>query len=161
MNHTHEHDCCCGHHHDHEHNHHDCCSNHEKPIKNDANLTQNESDFIHYLSQAKYLPLASFVTKSSKTAHFEMLALSPIFIRSISDTLEDVRESGEFLLNLEKKGYITLDYDIPLDGYAYDEYKNCKLFEEYQQIVAEGAKNEHFLGDIATIEFGSIAIAED
>lgn len=144
---------CCDHSHDHSHDHqhsHTC----------NAELTQNERDFLHQLSHTKYLPLASFITKSTKTHSFEIIALQPVFIRSLGDTMADVRECGEFLEILAQKGKITLDYDIPLDGYAYDEYKNCSLYAEYCQLVAEGSKNENFLGDIPSLQFGSIAIVE-
>ncbi|MFI3227379.1 MAG: hypothetical protein R3Y09_08205 [Clostridia bacterium] len=160
MTNHHNHDCCCNHGHDHNHGEQGCCGQH-KPVKNEANLTQNERDFLHHLSHIKYLPLASFVTKSTKESSFAIIALQPVFIRSVADTMDDIRECGEFLLGLEQKGFITLDYDIPLDGYAYDEYKNSELFVRYSEVVAEGAKQENFLGDIPTIEFGSIAIVED
>ncbi|MFI3115572.1 MAG: hypothetical protein R3Y12_05480 [Clostridia bacterium] len=134
-----------------------CCNKYE----DNPNLTQNERDFMHHLSHIKYLPLASFITKSTKEHSFQMIALQPVFIRSITDTMEDVRECGEFLENLEQKGMLTLDYDIELSGYPYDEYKNSNLYAEFEKVVLEGAKNPNFLGDIATLQLGSIAIVED
>ena len=164
----HKHNCCCGNHDNTEHQHdcaghehtdhthsHDCgCEHHVNSIDE---LSQNETNFLHELLRRKHLPIASFITKSSTNGHFELAALKPVFIRSLGDTMDEVKEAGGFLELLENKGLITLDYDIPLDGYSYDEYKNCDLFSFYCNTVKESGQSF----DLPTLECGSMALTEN
>ena len=71
-----------------------------------------------------------------------------------------VKEAGAFLKKLEDMGLITLDYDIPLNGYAYQEYKDSALFEYFCATLKEGAGRPGFLGDTPVLELGSMALTE-
>ncbi len=168
MSHNHEHkhteDCCHGHHHDHgsscscSHDHHDCCSHIQKGKLSE--LSDAEQHFLEHLALYKCLPVAQFVLKSSKEGSFESVALSPVFITETTDTMEQVKNFGEKLKNLEAKGFITLDYDIPIKDYSYSEYYESELFAYFKTTVEEGKNKTSFLGDVATIETGSMVIAE-
>ena len=63
----------------------------------------------------------------------------------------------DVLLELEKMGYLTLDYDYPLDRYSYKEYKESELYAYFCRTVAEGTGRAGFLGDRPVLELGSIA----
>ncbi len=168
MEHHHDHDCTCGHdtcgcgHH--HHHHHDDGKPAFQPssitCKNE--LTENEVIFLHQLSQYHYLPVAQFIVRSSKQDDFEIVALQPVFIRSIRDTMEEVKESGAFLQKLYDMGMISLDYDIPLDGYAYHDYKESDLYKDFCDSVGEAVEkaDETFLGDTPAIELGSMGLTE-
>ncbi len=164
-----DHNCCCGHDHGHDHDHHGehhhhhhghhhhehgCCG------KSQTQLSQAEEHFLSHLVQAKFLPIAQFVVKSSKEDSFETVALSPVFIEQDDTTIERVKELGRILKRIEDAGYIDLDFDIPLTNYAYTEFKNSQLFAFFQKTVEEGSSKENFLGDIALLECGSIAPTE-
>ena len=74
--------------------------------------------------------------------------------------MKTVKEVGAFLQGLEDIGLVTLDYDIPLNGYGYEEYKTSALYEYFCATVAEGASKPDFLGNIPVLELGSIALTE-
>ncbi len=124
----------------------------------DTNLNPDQLAFLQQLLEIKYLPVAQFVVKSTKEENFASVALAPVFIRDLKDTMEDVKQAGGFLRTLEGKGMISIDYDMPLNGYTYNEYRNCDLFQYFTETVAEAKGKEGFLGDKATMELGSIGL---
>ncbi len=124
-------------------------------------LDDNEKHFLAHLLERLYLPVAQLVLKSSKESSFTCVTLSPVFIINVSDTMDQIKDFGKMLENLEEKGFITLDYDIPLDNYNYEEYTNSDVFAYFKECVEEGKTKEGFLGDIAIIEKGSIAPTDD
>jgi len=155
MTNHHEHDqeggCGCGHdHHAHGHD----CADHEIV---DIELNEDQTAFLRQLAQIFFLPVAQFIVKSTKESAFTSVALQPVFIRSLDDTMEDVRDAGKFLTTLENAGMISLDYDFPLDGYEYQEYKNSELYLYFCQTIEEGKTQEGFLGDTPELVLGSIA----
>ena len=125
-----------------------------------AEVTENQKNFLHQLGHSHYLPVARFTLRDSREADFASTALSPVFIRSMADDMETVKEAGAFLQELEDMGLLTLDYDLPLEGYAYGEYKDCALYRYFCETVAEGAARPGFLGDTPVLELGSIALTE-
>ena len=148
----HEEHCACGH--DHEH----LCRIDAQagPIE----VTENQRDFLHQLSHKHYLPVARFTVMDSREEDFIATALAPVFLRSAADDMETVKEAGAFLQELEDLDLITLDYDIPLSGYEYEEYKASALYAYFCATVAEGAGMPDFLGNTPMLELGSIALTE-
>lgn len=146
--------CGCGCGHDHEH---PCrTDDHAEPIE----VTENQKGFLHHLGHTHYLPVARFTVEDSREENFASTALAPVFLRSAADDMETVKEAGVFLQRLEDLGLITLDYDIPLNGYGYEEYKASALYEYFRATVAEAASKPGFLGDTPVLELGSIALTE-
>lgn len=150
----HDEHCGCGCGHNHEHTH----GTDIPPVPTE--VTENQRDFLHQLSHSHYLPVARFTIEDSREADFIATALAPVFIRSAADDMETVKEAGVFLQQLEDLGLITLDYDMPLDGYGYEEYKGSSLYEYFRATVAEGASRPGFLGDTPVLELGSMALTE-
>lgn len=144
--------CGCGHDHEHTHQTHSPTA----PIE----VTENQKDFLHQLGHSHYLPVARFTVEDSREDDFIATALAPVFIRSATDDMETVKEAGAFLQKLEDSGLITLDYDMPLNGYGYEEYKGSALYEYFRATVAEGASKPGFLGDTPVLELGSIALTD-
>ncbi len=120
-------------------------------------LTANQRDFLCRLSHHQALPVARFVLESSREHDFSSVALAPVFLRSAADEMSDVKEAGAFLLGLEAMGCLTLDYDIPLRGYPYEEYDHSALYAYFVSTVKEGA-SRGFLGDTPRLELGSMAL---
>ena len=149
----HEH-CGCGCGHDHEHPHH--ADAHAASIE----VTQGQKDFLHQLSHHHYLPVARFTITDSREEAFVSTALAPVFLQAADDDMETVKEAGAFLQELENLGLITLDYDMPLSKYGYEEYKTSALYEYFCATVAEGASNPNFLGNTPVLDLGSIALTE-
>ena len=143
-------DCGC---HDHQHHHTHCdCT----PISID-NLTNEQVDFLLSLCSRQYLPVAQMIVKSSKESDFLTVALAPVHLFAPTDSMDTIKNVGKNLLELEEKGMITLDYDLPLDGYDYQMYYQSEIYEYFCNTVAEGKENASFLGDLASMECGSIA----
>jgi hypothetical protein len=148
---THDEHCNC----DHEHLHQ--ADGHASPTE----VTENQKDFLHHLGHSHYLPVARFTIKDSREADFVSTALAPVFLCSATDDMKTVKETGAFLQRLEDLGLVTLDYDIPLNGYDYEEYKTSALYEYFCATVAEGTSRPNFLGDTPVLELGSIALTEE
>ena len=146
--------CGCGCNHDHEHPHQ--ADAHAAPVE----LTENQKDFLHQLGHIHYLPVARFTIKDSRQEDFVSTALAPVFLRSAADDMKTAKVIGAFLQSMEDLDLITLDYDIPLDGYDYEEYKTSALYEYFCATVAEGASKPDFLGNTPVLELGSIALTE-
>lgn len=150
-----------------EHDEHCGCNcGHEHPIKNDNSgapikVTENQADFLHELGHHHYLPVARFTVTDSKEDDFVSTALAPVFIQSETDDMQTVKVAGAFLQKLEDLGLITLDYDIPLNGYSYEEYKSSELYKYFCDTVAEGATKPNFLGDTPLLELGSMALTDE
>lgn len=144
--------CNCGHDHSHPHQ----ADAPASPIE----VTENQKDFLHQLSHRHYLPVARFSVKDSREEGFLATALAPVFIHSAADDIAIVKEAGAFLQKLEDMGLVTLDYDIPLNRYGYEEYKGSALYAYFCDTVAEGASKPGFLGDTPVLELGSMALTD-
>lgn len=140
----HEHDehCGCGC----EHGHH-----------SNGPLTEAQEAFLHELAHHHYLPVARFLVESSVEDDFSSVALAPVYLRGPQETMEWVKETGAMLLELEEKGCLTLDYDYPLEGYPYAEYKESDLYAYFCKTIEEAKGRPGFLGDTPVLELGSIA----
>ncbi len=150
----HDKHCGCGHDHDHDHDHTPQADSLAAPVE----VTDNQKDFLHQLGHSHYLPVARFTVEDSRDEDFITTALAPVFLRTAADDMEKVKEAGAFLRQLEDMGLITLDYDIPLDGYPYEEYRGSTLYEYFCATVAEGAAKPGFMGDTPMLDLGSIAL---
>lgn len=147
----HDEHCGCGHDHDH--------TQKARISATFDEVTENQKDFLHELHHRHYLPVSRFTLADSRQ-DFSSTALAPVFIRNAGDDMAMVKEAGAFLQNLEDIGLITLDYDIPLDGYSYEEYKGSALYEYFCKTVAEAADKPGFLGNTPELELGSMALTE-
>lgn len=137
---------CCG------HGGH-CCRTHQA-----ISITREERAFLMRLAQIPFLPLARFILVSSRSSHIQVTALAPVHLTASDQSLEQIRKTGTILLGLEHKGLISLDYDQPLQGCDYAEYRDSGAYRFLQESVREGCKKENFLFDQARLELGSIAL---
>ena len=117
-----------------------------------------EKDFLYQLAQTPYLPLARFVLKSTKSSHFESVALAPVYLQDKTDSMETVKGIGAVLKSLEERGHLTLDYEEPLKNGDYSDYENSDLYAYFRETAAQAAKHDDYLYDIPDLELGSIAL---
>jgi hypothetical protein len=89
------------------------------------------------------------------------VALEPVYIADPSEDIDAVKENGELFSSLEDLGLITLDYDLPLTGYPYQEYKESALYTHFLQTVKEAGEQPGFLFDTPLLELGSMALTEE
>lgn len=156
----HEHGCSCsctahGHSHEQEENCGGCCSKQEQgPIS----LSKDEIEILLELKEFTYLPISEFVMSSSENHHIRFSSLAPVYIRTLKDSMETVKKIGNVLKELEKKGLISLDYDISLQGYDYTTHTESELYKYFIETVEDGTGKPGFLCDRAEIELGSAAL---
>lgn len=146
----------------HEHSSHDhdcCCHSHEYKEK-EIEFNNMEKSILMDLSTHHCLPISRFIMSSSTEEEARFVALSPVFINDLGDSMEKVKEIGAILSGLEEKDLITLDYDIPIHGYDYQQYTNSVLYSYFRETVKEGMKKTTNLCDTAEIELGSMALTE-
>lgn len=170
--HIHGESCGCGHDHTHDHTHHDhahgedCDCGHDHSQHHQASdfnlfdngvLNETAAAFMNLLETHRFLPCARFVVTSSAEPEFSNVALAPVFINDGTEDILFLRAIGNVMTALEHQGYISIDYDIPLEGFDYSYFKESNAYKLFEETVAEGREREGFLGDTATIEFGSIA----
>jgi hypothetical protein len=121
-------------------------------------LTAQEKDFLGLLSQAPFLPIGRFLLKSSRSDHLESVALAPVYLTEQQNSIEIVRENAVALKQLAEYGVITLDYDIPLEGFDYTIFKESAAYKYFQDAVQEGKADPDFIFDTAELELGSLAL---
>jgi hypothetical protein len=155
--HNHDHD----HNHDHNHNAGGCCGHHRKlQLEVPEEISTVEAEFLLKLSQHHYLPVCQFIMGVSTEEEIKVAAMTPVYILSTQDDLAAVKEQAKTLLALEEKGLITLDYDIPLNNFDYEEYRQSAAYAYFADSIEEGKNQEGFLFDTAELETGSIALTE-
>ena len=159
----HNHSRCCGHDHT-EHKHccdteHKCCCGHQN--MEIPKLSDEENVFLTQLAKTPFLPIVSFVARSSKSSHLENIMLSPVYIEDEKDSLEIIKIRSVILDNLEEKGVISIDYDIMIENTNHDIYsiyKNSDAYNYFSETINESKNNPNFVFDIADLEYGSIAL---
>lgn len=112
------------------------------------------------LYERHYLPMARFLLGKEGEEEAVAVALAPVYLGTPQDTMEQVKALGQQLQALEDGGLLTLDYDLPLGGYPYTEYKDSGLYAYFQETVREAAGQNDFLFDTAVLELGSMALTE-
>ena len=166
--HTHEeeHTCrgCCGSHSE-EHPSHTChgeghtcggCCGSQPQIV----LSDEQVALLQELAQVSYLPLTRLTLASTRSGDLLSVALAPVFLQAPDEPMERVKQTGAWLLELEKYGLISLDYNLELKGYDYRLYEDSDVFALLRQTVEEGKGCAGFLYDLPCLERGSMALTE-
>ncbi len=163
----HDHDCGCGNHAHEGHHHHGSgcgCGDHAHGEHEDGPDYENglsiaENNVLMALLDRGGLPVAQFALTSSKDQEAYAVAMGPVYIARPDDSLETVREYGALFAGMEHKGLIDLDYDFPLPGYPYEEYRNASVWRHFVETAAE-AKTRGFTFDTPNLELGGITLTE-
>ena len=146
-------DCSC---HSHSPNSERACTHSQEPLT----INSEERSVLLEFEQRNHLPVSRFVMSSSTEKEARFVSLAPVYINALDDSMETVKKIGAILSVLEKKGLISLDYDIPLQDNDYTQHTNSVLFAYFTETVNEGKGNPRFLCDTAEIELGSMALTE-
>lgn len=166
----HHHDnapCSCGHdHHHHDHHGHACtcgCEHDPKPISADAHAVEvngNELAILQTVLGASCLPVARLIGTKQGESAVVIDCLSPVYLYETSDTMDEVKAVGAVLKGLEDKGLLSLDYDMPINGFDYSLYTQSDLFAYFVHTIDEAKERGGFLCDTAQIELGSMAVTD-
>ena len=117
-------------------------------------------DFLLALRQRKFLPVACFSVAKTGDDTRRAVALDPVYLSSTSDTMEQVKQIGKELSLLEDMDLLTLDYDIPLKNYPYEEYKASDLYAYFAETVREAAKKPDATFDTPILDLGSMMLTK-
>lgn len=159
--HHHEHgeNCGCGHHHEHGEN---CgCGHHHVEIPVPENMTPIQVNFLLGLQQYQCLPVARFAYAKSNDALRYGVALEPVFISDVKDSMAQVKEIGQELRSLEEMGLLVIEYDMPIENYTYREYKEAELYAYFEKTMTEAGKMPNATFDLAKLELGSMVLSEE
>ncbi len=92
-----------------------------------AELNDLERELLQELAQTPFLPLVQYVRRESYFAPTEPLEPSPVYLVSGTESTGEVEMISLALRRLASRGYLTLDYDIPLSGFDYYLYQTAEL----------------------------------
>ena len=124
-------------------------------------LDLGELALLFELMETPFLPLCRFtMTKAGEEDTVRVTALAPVYFNAPDTTMEECKQIADALIHLEEKDLITLDYDMPLENYDYNEYINSDLYKWFIETVEEGKGKEGFLCDTAVLDKGSMALTE-
>lgn len=121
-------------------------------------ISTEEEAFLGKLAQCPFLPVAQYLLTSSQSEHLTNLALSPVFLETGKETLDEIKGVGEIMLDLEERSIISLDFDAPLEGTDESLFYESFSFGLLKETVEEGRAREDFLFDAPTIVFGSVCL---
>lgn len=154
---------CCGGDSSHQHSPCSSCSCHNALPNSDTNplhveISPEEEIFLQKLAQCPFLPMVQYIVTSSKSHDLNNVALSPVFLETGKETLDEIKALGNILLDLEEKDIISIDFDTPLPGTNEDLFSQSDSFALLKETVDAGTSNPDFLFDTPTIEFGSVCL---
>lgn len=99
-----------------------------------APLNEQEKALLLELAQTPFLPLSQFSRRESYFSPLEPLNPSPIYLRTGTETTAEIELTSLALRRLASRGYITLDYDVPLSGYDYLLYRQSAFAKRQAQL---------------------------
>lgn len=99
-----------------------------------APLNDAERSLLMELAQTPFLPIVQFVRRESYFAPTEPLEPSPVYMHDGTEETAEVELISLALRRLASRGYITLDYDIPLSGCDYVMYQNSLLRQRLSEL---------------------------
>ena len=99
-----------------------------------SKLNREERAILLELAQTPFLPLVQFERRESYFAPLEPLEPSPVYLRTGEEDTAEIELISLALRRLASRGYLTLDYDIPLSGYDYVLYQTSALCRRLAQM---------------------------
>lgn len=99
-----------------------------------SELNREERAILLELAQTPFLPLVQFVRRESYFAPLEPLEPSPVYLRTGEEDTAEIELVSLALRRLASRGYLTLDYGIPLSGYDYVLYQTSALCRRLAQM---------------------------
>ncbi len=144
----------------HQHDEHCGCGHDHAPIPTPDGLSPLQVDILMALRQRGCLPVASFALAKAGEEARRGVALAPVYLASPEDSMEQVKELGRELSLLEDMDLLTLDYDMLLRNYPYQEYKSSALYTYFVKTVEEAAQLPDPTFDTPVLELGSMALTQ-
>ncbi|MCD8147005.1 MAG: hypothetical protein LUD84_07005 [Clostridiales bacterium] len=127
-----------------------------------APLTDLERQILDLLAQNAFLPVARFLLRSPENPEMSFVMSAPVYLAGPETTQEELRAAGTALLRLQRRGFLTLDYGVPLSGFDYTAWERSALYRHFaQSVAAPGAEPHLEPGSAALTLQGQEAIDEE
>lgn len=159
-----EHQCCgCGCHQSTESNQspcNSCCQSLPEDSKNPLHveISPSEEILLKKLAQCPFLPMAHYLLTSTQSHHLKNIALSHVFLESGEETIPQIKETAQTLLELEERDIVSMDFDTPLEGTEEGLFTNSLSYKLLLDTIKDGASREDFIFDQSEIQFGSVCL---
>lgn len=90
-----------------------------------------ERALLAKLGELAYLPVCRYLARSPEHPALSFVMAAPVYLEDAADSPETVRRFGEALLSLRRRGYLTLDYGVPIAGADYARFRASRHFAEF------------------------------
>lgn len=114
-------------------------------------LSPEERHLMDLLAQRAFLPVARFLLENPDNSALSFVMSAPVYLETEQDTPQDLSRAGTALLSLQKRQYVTLDYNVPLQGFDYSAWERS----QYYQNFAFSSTSED---GVPVLEPGSVAL---
>ncbi|MCQ2442292.1 MAG: hypothetical protein MJ077_04060 [Oscillospiraceae bacterium] len=94
-------------------------------------LNEIENQLLDQLAQNAFLPLCRLLLRSPESKELSFVMSAPVYLPDAAASKETVRAYGAALLSLQKRRYITLDYNVPLSGFDYDAWRRSEYYQGF------------------------------
>ncbi|MCD7821443.1 MAG: hypothetical protein LUC35_02320 [Clostridiales bacterium] len=101
-----------------------------------APLTEPERRMLDLLAQNAFLPVARFLLRSPEDPELSFVMSAPVYLDRPEATQQELRTAGTALLQLQRRGFVTLDYGVPLTGFDYTAWERSALYRQFAQAAA-------------------------
>lgn len=104
-------------------------------------LSETELLLMDELACHAFLPICRLLLRSPEDEELSFVMSAPVYLPHQTTDIEDVRRYGTALLNLRKRGYVTLDYGMPISGFDYEVWKESAYYQRFAfSVEAPGAE---------------------
>ena len=122
-------------------------------------MTENAANLLREIARSKRYPVVRFELKSTKDRSLRSTALNHVRIQKADEGIEEIKERGTALKELEEEGMVVIDYALPVTLSAdYAVYEQSKAFQLLKQTVEEGKSRPGFLFDQAVMRRGMVQL---
>lgn len=103
------------------------CRSHSAP----SPLSETEKLLLDRLAQNAFLPICRLLLRSRENEELSFVMSAPVYLPDRDTSTEAVRDYGSALLSLQRRRFITLDYDMPLSGFDYESWKDTDYYQSF------------------------------
>lgn len=103
------------------------CRSHSAP----SPLSETEKLLLDRLAQNAFLPICRLLLRSRENEELSFVMSAPVYLPDRDTSTEAVRDYGSALLSLQRRRFITLDYDMPLSGFDYEGWKDTDYYQSF------------------------------
>lgn len=94
-------------------------------------MSERERSLIARLAVYAYLPVCRILVRSPERHELSFVMSAPFYLESPDAGPQEVRDWGEALLALQKRGSVTLDYGVPLQGADYSLFRRSRHYQDF------------------------------